>query len=155
MGETLVCGALWMGEVRLVDAQRMPVCVKRTDALPEGEGSVTMCRHYTWVCALTAMPSSLALCRCGQSVCLAPCRPGFKSRWGDYALPSLQYGQWVHNVGIKMIKNSKINVGIVILYFVFFIWWQLIWVQLFSSIILSRYISNTVEKYYYTFKWHF
>src|SRR4029434_4277701 len=27
MGEALVCGALWIGEVRLVDAQEMPVCV--------------------------------------------------------------------------------------------------------------------------------
>ena len=42
MGEALVCGALWMGEVQLVDAQGMPVCVKRKGALPEGEGSVTM-----------------------------------------------------------------------------------------------------------------
>ena len=42
MGEALVCGALWMGEVWLVDAQGMPVCVKRKGVLPEGEGSVTM-----------------------------------------------------------------------------------------------------------------
>ena len=44
MGEALVClcVALWMGEVQLVDAQGMPVCVKRKGALPEGEGSVTM-----------------------------------------------------------------------------------------------------------------
>ena len=42
MGEALVCGALWMGEVKLVDAQGMPVCVKRKGTLPEGEGSVTM-----------------------------------------------------------------------------------------------------------------
>ena len=42
MGEALVCGALWMGKVRLVDAQGMLVCVKRKGALPEGEGSVTM-----------------------------------------------------------------------------------------------------------------
>ena len=42
MGEPLVCGALWMGEVQLVDAQEMPVCVKRKGALPKGEGSVTM-----------------------------------------------------------------------------------------------------------------
>ena len=44
MGEALVCGALWMGEVQLVDAQGMPVCVKRKGALPEGEVSVTMCQ---------------------------------------------------------------------------------------------------------------
>ena len=37
MGEPLVCGALWMEEVQLVDAQGMPVCVKRKGALPEGE----------------------------------------------------------------------------------------------------------------------
>ena len=42
MGEALVCGAVWMGEVKLVDAQEMPVCVKRKGALPEGEGSVKM-----------------------------------------------------------------------------------------------------------------
>ena len=44
-----------------------------------------------------------------QSACLVPCRPRFKSMWGDHALPSLQTGhilsQWillefwnVHNV---------------------------------------------------------
>ena len=42
MGEALVCAALWMGEVQSVDARGLPVCVKRKDALPEGEGSVTM-----------------------------------------------------------------------------------------------------------------
>ena len=42
LGEALVCGALWMEEVQLVDAQGMPVCVKRKGALTEGEGSVTM-----------------------------------------------------------------------------------------------------------------
>ena len=42
MGEALVCGALWIGEVQLVDARGMPVCVKRKGALPKGEGSVTM-----------------------------------------------------------------------------------------------------------------
>ena len=50
MGEALVCvcvcGALWMREVRLVDAQGMPVCMKRKGALPEVEGSVMECRHY-------------------------------------------------------------------------------------------------------------
>ena len=39
MGEALVCGVLWMGEVQLVDARGMPVCVRRKGALPEGEGS--------------------------------------------------------------------------------------------------------------------
>ena len=42
MGEALVCGALWMGEVQLVDAQGMSVCEKRRGALPKGEGSMTM-----------------------------------------------------------------------------------------------------------------
>ena len=41
-------GSGGMGEVGLVDAWGMPVCVKLKGALPEGEGSVTMCRHYTW-----------------------------------------------------------------------------------------------------------
>ena len=45
--------------------------------------------HYRWVCALTAMPLSLALWHCGQSAGLAPCRPGLESGRGDYALPSL------------------------------------------------------------------
>ena len=40
MGEALVCGALWMGEVQLVDAPRMSVCVKHKGAFPKGEGSV-------------------------------------------------------------------------------------------------------------------
>ena len=44
MGEAPVCGALWMGEVQLVDAQGMPVCMKRKGALPEGEVSVMMCQ---------------------------------------------------------------------------------------------------------------
>ena len=35
MGEALVCGALWMGEVRLVDALGMPVCVKREGGFPK------------------------------------------------------------------------------------------------------------------------
>ena len=56
IGESLVCGALWMGEVQLVGARGMPVCMKRKGAPPEGEGSVTMCRHFTRVCALTAIP---------------------------------------------------------------------------------------------------
>ena len=51
---------------------------------------VTMCRSYTWVCALTAMPSSLAFCRCSQRAGLVPCRPGFKAGSGDCSLPSLQ-----------------------------------------------------------------
>ena len=45
-GGTLDKGALWMGEVRLVDARGMPMCMKRKGALPEVEGSVTKCRHY-------------------------------------------------------------------------------------------------------------
>ena len=50
-----------MGEVRLEDVWGMPVCVKRMGALPKGE-----CRRYRWICALTAIPLSLALvCRCG------------------------------------------------------------------------------------------
>ena len=47
------------------------------------ERPVTECRHYGWVCALTATPTSLALCHCGQGAGLVPCRPGFKAwaRW--------------------------------------------------------------------------
>ena len=85
-------GALWMGEVRLVDARGMPMCMKRKGALPEVEGSVTKCRHYRWVCALTATLWSLAHWYGSQSACLVPCRPRFKSMWGDHALPSLQTG---------------------------------------------------------------
>ena len=43
MGEALVWGVLWMGEVRLVDAQGMPMCMKRKGALPEVEGSGMEC----------------------------------------------------------------------------------------------------------------
>ena len=64
MGKALVCGALWMGEVQLVDVRGMPVCVKCKGALPEGEGSVTMrsslemsmCSDYH-----TIEPGSLAM----------------------------------------------------------------------------------------------
>src|SRR4029434_373520 len=35
------------------------------------------------------MSLSRALWCGGQSACLAPCRPGFESGWGDHALPSL------------------------------------------------------------------
>ena len=42
--------------------------------------------------ALTAILMNLALWRCGQSAGLAPCRPGLKSGWGDYSLPSATNG---------------------------------------------------------------
>src|SRR4029434_2394178 len=40
--------------------------------------------------SLAATPWSRALWCGAQSACLAPCRPGFESGWGDHALPSLQ-----------------------------------------------------------------
>ena len=47
------------------------------------ERPVTECRHYGCVCALTATPTSLALCHCGQGAGLVPHRAGFKpwARW--------------------------------------------------------------------------
>lgn len=53
---------------------------------------VTDCRHYGWVCALTALPTGLALWHCGQVACLAPRRPGFETGWGPCSRPSLTYG---------------------------------------------------------------
>ena len=41
MKHLCVWGALG-GEVQLVDAQGMPLCMKRKGALPESEGSVTV-----------------------------------------------------------------------------------------------------------------
>ena len=70
-------------------------------------------RHYRWVCALTAMPSSLALWCCGQSACLAPCRPGFESRWGDHALPSRQTNC---TMLFEVNRCRCISVGILLIY---------------------------------------
>src|SRR4029434_3602396 len=50
------------------------------------------------------MPLSRALWCGGQSACLAPCRPGFESGWGDHALPSLQciWGQYLDLVDLHL-----------------------------------------------------